>query len=113
MPVIPDCQGRLYSRFGSQFGCRRAGTRFEMFGIALLSSFSTQPLRINSDGKRELSVITMMSRSIDWPRESGPWIFPKYCEFELMSSTYSVETPYFFLNSSRVGWRFVFSSTSM
>ena len=48
-----------------------------MFGIALLSSFSAQPFAISSDGKRELSVRTMMSRSIDWPCESGRWIFPK------------------------------------
>ncbi len=48
-----------------------------MFGIALLSSFSTQPFLIKRSGYRELSVMTMMSRSIDCPRESGPWIFPK------------------------------------
>jgi hypothetical protein len=48
-----------------------------MFGIALLSSFSSQPLSMRMRGKRVLSVITMMSRSIDWPCESGRWIFPK------------------------------------
>ena len=57
-----------------------------MFGIAFLSSFSAQPFSISSAGKRELSVRTMMSRSIDWPRESGPWIFPKNTALSLMSS---------------------------
>ena len=77
MPVIPDCHGRLYSRFGSKLGCCKESCRFLMFGIALLSSFSAQPLSISRPGKRELSVRTMMSRSIDWPCDSGRWIFPK------------------------------------
>ncbi len=84
-----------------------------MFGIALLSSFSAQPLSIRRPGKRELSVRTMMSRSIDWPCESGPWIFPKYDALSLMSSVYSTSTPVFFVNWSSVGCFFVFSSTSM
>ncbi len=87
MPVMPDCHGRLYVRSGSQFGCASAGCRFLMFGIALLSSFSVQPFWIIREGKRELSVRTMMSRSIDCPRDSGPWIFPKNEALSLMSST--------------------------
>ena len=57
-----------------------------MFGIAALSSFSTQPSLISRDGKPDESVMTMMSRPIPWPCESGPWIFPKYCWLSLMSS---------------------------
>ena len=57
-----------------------------MFGIASLSSSSVQPLSIIVERNRSLSVRTIRSRSIDWPRDSGPWIFPKYSEFELMSS---------------------------
>jgi len=33
-----------------------------------------------------LSVRTMISRSIPSPFDSGPWIFPKYSSFELISS---------------------------
>ena len=57
-----------------------------MFVITSLSSFSAQPFSIMSERYCSLSVRTMMSLLIDWPRESGPWIFPKYSEFELMSS---------------------------
>ncbi len=53
-----------------------------------------------------------MSRSIPWPRESGPWIFPKYSSFELISSKYWTVTPVSVLNCSRVGRFFVASSTS-
>ena len=88
MPVMPDCHGRLYSRLGSKLGFLSVSWRFLMLGIALLSSFSAQPLSIRSPGKRELSVRTMMSRSIDWPCESGRWIFPKYVALSLMSSKY-------------------------
>ena len=58
-----------------------------MFGIRFLSSFSTHSLLTSSAGKRELSVMTMMSRSIPRPCESGPWIFPKYVALSLTSST--------------------------
>ena len=54
-----------------------------------------------------------MSRSIDCPCESGPWIFPKYSAFELMSSKYSTLIPVFAVNWSSVGDFFVFSSKSM
>ena len=77
IPVMPDCHGIEYSRFGSKLGCRSASWRLSKFGIALLSSFSAQPLSISRPGKRELSVSTTMSRSIDWPCDSGLWIFPK------------------------------------
>ena len=86
MPVMPDCQGMEYSRSGSKLGWRSESCRFLKFGMALLSSFSAQPLSISRPGKRELSVRTMMSRSIERPCESGPWIFPKYEALSLMSS---------------------------
>ena len=38
-------------------------------------------------GKRELSVRTMMSRSIPRPCDKRPWIFPKYVALSLTSST--------------------------
>ena len=44
IPVMPDCQGRLYSRSGSKLGCASESCRFLMFGIALLSSCSAQSL---------------------------------------------------------------------
>jgi hypothetical protein len=40
---MPDCHGSVYSRSGSKFGCFWTSTRFFMFGIADLSSFSAQP----------------------------------------------------------------------
>ena len=83
---MPDCHGSEYVRSGSNGGLACASMRFAMFGILSLSSSSTQPLSIISPRKRSLSVRTMMSRSIDWPCESGRWIFPKYSAFELMSS---------------------------
>ncbi len=86
MPVIPDCHGSEYVRSGSNGGLFCASIRLEMFGIRSLSSSSTQPLSIISPRKRSLSVRTMMSRSIEFPCESGRWIFPKYSPFELMSS---------------------------
>src|SRR5260221_5636342 len=88
IPVMPDCQGRLYSRFGSQAGCCSPGTRFLRFGSAFLSSFSTQPFLIKSAGYGELSVKTMMSRPIDMPCEIGSWIFPKNCALSLVSFRY-------------------------
>jgi len=84
---MPDCQGRLYVRSGSQFGFLSAGWRFLMFGSALLSSGSSQPSSIMRAGRPDESVRTMMSRSTDWPCESGPWIFPKNESLSLMSST--------------------------
>ena len=110
MPVMPDCQGSEYSRFGSNGGLACASIRLEMFGIRSLSSFSAQPLLIMRPGKRELSVRTMMSLSIPRPCESGPWIFPKYWALSLMSSVYWTVMPVFALNSSRVGYFFVASS---
>ena len=86
MPVIPDCHGSVYSRFGSKPGCFWTSTRLVMFVITSLSSFSAQPFLDHERRYCSLSVRTMMSLLIDWPRESGPWIFPKYSEFELMSS---------------------------
>ena len=77
IPVMPDCHGIEYSRFGSKLGSLSASWRLPKFGIAFLSSFSAQPLSISRPGKRELSVSTTMSRSIDCPCESGRWIFPK------------------------------------
>ena len=58
-----------------------------MFGIADLSSFSSQPSWIMRAGSPDESVRTMMSRWIDCPCESGPSIFPKYWSLSLMSST--------------------------
>jgi hypothetical protein len=113
IPVMPDCHGIEYSRFGSKLGSRSASWRLSKFGIALLSSFSAQPLSISRLGKRELSVRTMMSRSIDCPCESGRWIFPKYVALSLTSSKYATFVPVFCSNSSRVGCFFVFSSMSM
>ena len=55
----------------------------------------------------------MISRSIDCPFESGPWIFPKYSPFELMSSKYSTLIPVSAVNCSSVGDFFVLSSMSM
>src|SRR3954452_21862181 len=95
MPVMPDCHGSEYSRFGSQPGCFCTSSRFFMFGIDCLSSFSSQPSLIMRPGKPDESVITMMSVLIPWPCESGPWIFPKYDWFSLMPSTYLTFTPYF------------------
>ena len=86
IPVIPDCHGQAVLAVGSKLGCASESCRFLMFGIALLSSCSAQPLSIRSPGKRELSVRTMMSRSIDWPCDSGRWILPKYEALSLMSS---------------------------
>ena len=43
IPVIPDCQGRLYSRLGSKLGLASEGWRFEMFGIADLSASPPSP----------------------------------------------------------------------
>jgi hypothetical protein len=77
MPLIPDAHGRLYSRSGSNGGCAWASIRLEMFGIRLLSSFCTHSFETRIPGNRELSVITIRSRSIPRPCESGPWIFPK------------------------------------
>ncbi len=54
-----------------------------------------------------------MSRPIELPCDSGPWIFPKYDALSLMSSVYATDVPYFFVNWSSVGRRFVFSLTSM
>ena len=86
IPVIPDCHGNDQVRSGSNGGDACASIRFTMFGISSLLSSSTQPLLFMSPRKRSLSVSTMMSRSIPLPCESGPWIFPKYSAFELMSS---------------------------
>src|SRR6266849_5406514 len=113
IPVMPDCQGRLYSRFGSQAGCCIPGTRFLMFGSAVLSSFSTQPFLISSAGYGELSVMTMMSRPIEVPCESGSWIFPKNCALSLMSSMYLTLMPVRFVNRSSEGWLFVLLLMSM
>ncbi len=41
IPVIPDCHGSVYSRFGSKLGDASVSTRLLMFGMADLSSFST------------------------------------------------------------------------
>ena len=57
-----------------------------MFGMTLLSSFSTQPFLTSSAGYGELSVMTIMSRSIDWPRRQRAWIFPKNLALSLTSS---------------------------
>ena len=46
IPVMPDCHGRLNSRFGSKFGCFWTSTRFLMLGMAALSSFSAHPFLI-------------------------------------------------------------------
>ena len=79
-----------------------------MFGMALLSSFSTQPFWTSSAGYGELSVSTMMSRPIDWPRASGAWIFPKKPALSLMSSMYLTLMPVFFCELRRcVGCRFL------
>ena len=86
MPVMPDNHGMLYDRSGSNGGLACAGIRFELLGMRLLSSFSSHSFWTSSPGKRELSVITMMSRSIPRPWDSGPWIFPKYEALSLMSS---------------------------
>ena len=64
-----------------------------MFGIADLSSFSSQPSSIIRPGSPEESVSTMMSRPTDWFCESGPSIFPKKLSLSLMSSTYLTLTP--------------------
>src|SRR3954453_13408605 len=113
MPVMPDCHGIDHSRFGSQVGCACTSIRFLAFGIDCLSSFSSQPSLISRCGKPDESVMTMMSRPIPWPCESGPWIFPKNDWLSLMSSVYLTFTPYFFVNAVSVGWLFVFSLTSM
>src|SRR4051795_4096487 len=113
MPVMPDCHGSEYSRLGSQAGCCCTSSRFFMFGMEGLSSFSSQPSLTIRPGKPDESVITMMSWPIDCPRASGPWIFPKYDWFSLMSSVYFTLTPYFFVKASSVGCFFVFSLTSM
>ena len=57
-----------------------------MFGIALLSSFSSQPSSIMRAGRPDESVSTMMSRPTDCPCDSGPSIFPKNESLSLMSS---------------------------
>ena len=77
IPVIPDCQGRLYVRSGSNVGLFCASIRLTMFGILSFWSGSTQSLFTSSCGYRELSVKTKMSRSIDRPCESGPATFAK------------------------------------
>ena len=87
--------------------------RFEKFGIFSRSSSSSQFSSIIRPGYRELSVMTMISRSIPSPFESGPWIFPKYSSFELISSKYSTGMPVFAVNCWSVGDFFVFSSMSM
>ncbi len=74
-----------------------------MFGMTLLSSFSTHLFLTSSAGYGELSVITIMSRPIDWPRRSCAWIFPKKLALSLMSSMYLTLTPYFFENWSSDG----------
>ena len=84
-----------------------------MFGIALLSSFSSQPSSIIRRGRPDESVMTMRSRPIDWPCESGPSIFPKNASLSLMSSTYLTLTPYFFVNCVERRVRFVFLLLSM
>ena len=57
-----------------------------MFGIRLLSSFSTQPLSSIRPRKRVV-VGQDDDVAVDaWPCESGPWTFPKYSGFALMSS---------------------------
>ena len=71
IPAIPDVQGRLYSRAGSNGGLCCAAMRFSMLGIRSLSSFWTNSCLTRRPGKRELSVLTMMSRSIPRPWESG------------------------------------------
>src|SRR6476646_9272002 len=106
---MPDCHGSEYSRLGSQVGCCCTGSRFFAFGIAALSSFSSQPSLIIRPGNPDESVITMMSRPTLWPCDSGPWIFPKNDGLSLMSSVYLTATPYFFVNASSVGCLFPFS----
>ena len=64
IPSIPENQGSVNSRFGSNGGLACASMRFEMFGMRLLSSFSAQSLSRYSPRKRSLSVETMMSRSM-------------------------------------------------
>ena len=77
-----------------------------MFGMAFLSSFSTQPFWTSSAGYGELSVRTTMSRPIDSPRASGAWIFPKKPALSFTSSMYLTLMPVFFVNWSMLGWRF-------
>src|SRR6266850_4708276 len=113
MPVMPDCHGSEYSREGSHAGCCCTDWRFFAFGIALLSSFSTQPSSIIRDGRPEASVRTMTSRPTECPCESGPWIFPKNESLSLMSSTYFTFTPNLCSNWSSDGRAFVFSLMSM
>src|SRR3954453_3985038 len=113
MPVMPDCHGSEYSRLGSHVGCICTSSRFFMFGIDGFSIFSSQPSLIIRPGKPDESVMTMMSRPIDCPRASGPWIFPKNDGLSLMSSVYLTLTPVFFVKASRVGCCLVFSLTSM
>ena len=59
-----------------------------MFGIARLVEL-LEPAELDHPARagRTQSVRTMMSRPIDWPCESGPWIFPKNESLSLMSST--------------------------
>src|SRR5215212_7206182 len=106
---MPDCHGSEYSRLGSQVGCCWTSSRFLMFGIDCLSIFSIQPSLIIRPGKPDESVMTIRSRWIDWPRESGPWIFPKNDGLSLMSSVYLTLTPNFFVNASSVGCLLPFS----
>src|SRR5207237_8625714 len=61
------------------------------------------PILIVDETSRALSVSTTMSRSMDWPRDSGPSIFPKYEALSLMSSVYWICVPYFFWNSRSDG----------
>ena len=86
MPVMPDCHGSEYLRSGSNGGCCCAVIRLDMFGMRSGTSGSAQPRSIMRPGNRELSVRTMMSRSIPRPCDSGPWIFPKYWALSLISS---------------------------
>ena len=83
---MPDCHGIEYSRSGSNGGLFWTSSRLSKFGICSRSSASSQFSSIIRPGYRELSVMTMISRSIPSPFESGPWIFPKYSSWELVSS---------------------------
>ena len=86
IPSIPENQGSVYSRFGSNPGLACASMRFAMFGMRVLSSFCAQPLREVLAEERSLSVETMMSRPMPCPWRRRPWTVAKYSEFELMFS---------------------------
>ena len=86
IPSMPESHGSEYVRSGSKGGDACASMRLAMFGMRSLSSSCTQPWSTYSAGKRELSVATMMSRSIPLPWDRRPWILAKNSSLELTSS---------------------------